>query len=260
MRWKLEGDNTPPVISAQRHVSSAHAAGEKVCLPELCVIFEMSMALGCIEQNMPTRLIARELPCFIADSRCIAVEGRPDVCFVGGGYGAPAAVDTLETVRALGAKTVLVVGMCGGFSPEICVGDVVVPQKILCEEGVSFHYMSAPRFALPDAALQNKALAHYSRKGKTWADPTVTCDAFYRQTFAKEEAWRREGCVGVDMEASALLNVAAVYDMPAAAVLLCSDKHPLHPGDPGWEWGNMDFARRKREFVLDAAELALSLR
>lgn len=56
---------------------------------------------------------------------------------------------------------------------------------------------------------------------------TVTTDSFYRQTFAKEAYWREKGCVDVDMEASALLSVSRYYSMPAAAVLLCSDKHPL---------------------------------
>lgn len=259
MRWRIEGDGTRPVITAEEHVRSAHASGGEIRLPETCVLFEMGMAISHLEKTMRTRTIAQELPCFISSPRCISIEGRPEVCFVQGAYGAPAAADTLETVRALGAKRVLVVGMCGGFGKEIQVGDIVVPHRILCEEGASFHYFEQPHWARPDGEMHEKARAHFEGLGKTTTDATVTCDAFYRQTFFKEQKWREEGCVGVDMEASALLNVAAYYGMPAAAVLLCSDRHPLNEGEPKWAWGGSDFRETRRKFVQNAAELALAL-
>jgi len=259
MRWRDPADQSRPVITARQHIESGHAAGGGISLPETCVIFEMGGALAQIEKKWPVRLIAQELPCFISSPRCISIEGRPDVCFVQGAYGAPAAADTLETVRALGAKRVLVIGMCGGFGKEIQVGDIVVPHRILCEEGASFHYYEQPRWARPDGEMHEKARAHFERIGKTTTDATVTCDAFFRQTFFKEQKWREEGCVGVDMEASALLNVAAYYGMPAAAVLLCSDRHPLNEGEPKWAWGGGDFREVRHAFIRNAVLLALAL-
>lgn len=123
------------VISTQKHIPGAHAQGWASQLPESCVRFEMGMTLPFLEEIWPTYCICEHLLCFIADSRCIAVQGHANVCIVSGGYGAPAAVDTLETVRALGVKRVLLVGMCGGFGLEMRVGDVLVPEAILCEEG-----------------------------------------------------------------------------------------------------------------------------
>lgn len=55
------------------------------------------------------------------------------MCFVSGGYGAPAEVDTRETVRALGVKRVLLADMH--------VGDLLMPEAILCEERISFYYI-----------------------------------------------------------------------------------------------------------------------
>jgi len=71
------------------------------------------------------------------------------------------------------------------------------------------------------------------------------------------KAWRQAGCAAVDMEASALLNTATFYGMPAAAVLLCSDKHPMREDEPRWQWGSGEFGEKRRKFVRAAVELAM---
>lgn len=75
--------------------------------------------------------------------------------------------------------------------------------------------------------------------------PTVTCDAFCRQTSAMEEAWRQAGCVGVDMEAS--------------AALLCSDRHPHAGRRERLQWGEPHFQETKRAFIRAIAECALQM-
>ena len=259
MHWRITGDETRPVITARQHIESAHAQGGMLQLPKKCVLFEMGMALPFIEANFPTTVLAEKLPCFIASSRCIGVEGMPGVCFVQGGYGAPAAVDTLETVRALGVEEVIIAGMCGGFGENLRVGDIIVPARILCEEGTSFHYKEEPLWALPDISLHEKLRACLEKRGPVLTDATVTCDAFYRQTFMKEQKWRETGCVAVDMEASALLNAAEILGMRAAAALICSDKHPMHEKEEKWAWGDGGLGDKRRAFVREIVRFALTL-
>ncbi len=259
MNWTLSGDSTAPVITAEKHIHSRHSNGDVSLLPKTCVIFEMGMALKFMEANFQTVTLFEKLPCFLEDSKCISIKGHEDVCFTRGGYGAPAAVDTLETVRALGIKCIVVVGMCGGFAEDINVCNVVIPNKVLCEEGTSFHYFTDIEFTEPDERLFNAAKAHFSEKFKVFTNPTVTSDAFYRQTFAKEALWRERGCIGVDMESSALLSVSKYYSVPAVSVLLCSDKHPLSENDAKWDWGNISFREVRENFVKQAVMFALKL-
>ena len=47
------------------------------------------------------------------------------------------AVDTLETLNALGVKNVVSVGMFGAFSEKISSGAILVPNKAFSEEGTS---------------------------------------------------------------------------------------------------------------------------
>lgn len=257
MNWKLPNDNTTPVITAEKHVNSKHGKMETCSLPETCVIFEIGMALRFIESNFQTITIFEKLPCFLEDSKCISIKGNENVCFTRGGYGAPAAVDTLETIRALGVKRIVIVGMCGGFSDSIHVGSVLIPNKVLCEEGTSFHYFEDIEFIEPDRSLFYNSISYFSNHFEVLTDSAVTSDAFYRQTFAKEAMWREKGCVGVDMESSALLSVSRHYSIPAVSILLCSDKHPISENDASWDWGDTNFKATREKFVRQSVMFAL---
>lgn len=258
MNWMLSEDRTEPIITAQKHIASSHG-GFAGTLPETCVVFEIGMALGYLKSKYRTKTLCDRLPCFLENPVCLSVKEIPNVCFTRGGYGAPAAVDTLETVRALGVRRVIVVGMCGGFSPDFHVGDVVIPSRCRCEEGTSFHYCVNPEYAAPDQALFERAVSHYSGFFCVHTDDVVTSDAVYRQTPAKEALWRETGAIGVDMESSALLSVSRYYNMPAVSILLCSDRHPV-PGESGdWQWGKKDFKQQRENFVRQAVTFAARL-
>ena len=64
----------------------------------------------------------------------------------------------------------------------------------------------------------------------------VSTDAVYRRIFRKEELWRENGAVGVDMETSAVFSVSSYLGISAAAILMASDMHPLYPGVHKWNW------------------------
>ncbi len=259
MNWMLPNDRSMAVITAEKHVRSQHGSAINYSLPKICVIFEIGMAMGFIENNFETIALSEKLPCFLDNPKCIALKDNPNVCFTRGGYGAPAAVDTLETVIALGVKQVIVIGMCGGFAENIDVGTVIIPSKIYSEEGTSHHYFENISVATPDMALFNKAKSHFLNKFTLTTDPTVTTDGVYRQTLAKEALWRKNGCVGVDMEASALLAVSNYYSIPAVSILLCSDKHPITVDDKPWDWGDTSFKETRESFVRQSVMFALQL-
>ena len=233
MMWYRENDRSEPVFTAKQHVESSHHKwNTRIELPPYCILFYMSDVIPhLIEQGAVC--ITEKLPRFL--NGC-PVYGFPDtpLCFLDGGRGAPQAVDTLETLYALGVRTVLSIGMCGGFSSCVEVGDLVVPDRVFIEEGTSLHYMKPRPCSVPDTGLMKRVCAHFPQAKVL---PIVSTDAVYRQTFVKEAIWREQGAVGVDMETSALFTVAEYLGMEMAAVLTVSDKHPESPGDAGWHWG-----------------------
>ena len=65
---------------------------------------------------------------------------------VGGfGIGAPAACVVLEGLIAFGVKRFVSVGFAGSLQPDLRIGDIVVCDKAIRDEGTSYHYLPASR-------------------------------------------------------------------------------------------------------------------
>src|SRR5262249_21444020 len=122
---------------------------------------------------------------------------------------APLAAGLLEETIAFGCRKFVVCGGCGVLDRGSAVGEIVVPESAVRDEGTSYHYLPASR----EVAVQPEALKAVVRIldrhgilyrcGKTW-----TTDAPYRETLDKVVARKRAGCLTVEMEAAALLAVA----------------------------------------------------
>lgn len=247
--WRHSKDNSEAIITAEKHIRSSHKGEEVSNLPPRAVIFCIGSAMDYVKEYYNTKIITKKIPKFIGGSECLVIEGYPNICFVHGGYGAPAIADTVETLIALGVKEIILIGMCGGFAERVNVGDVLIPNKILSEEGTSLHYFEDIEFVTQSPNMVSKAVRYYSNYFNTYQDSTVTTDAVYRQTFYKEDYWRKLGCSGIDMEASALLSVSRYHGIESNVILLVSDKHPRNIEDKAWNWGNSDFNKIKKQFI-----------
>ena len=140
------------------------------------------------------------------------------------GLGAPLSVGFLEEVIEGGCRTILVCGGCGALSERLALGHVIVVSAALRDEGTSFHYLPPSRTVAADAAvvrrletfLESRGVPHTT--GMTW-----TTDAFYRETRAKVARRREEGCIVVEMEASALIAVARFRGIRLGQLLYAGD-------------------------------------
>jgi len=251
MRWYAPEDATSPVFTPEGHIRRKYPEGQEPRLPPKAVMFCLGRGLPVLRERFSTEALLEELAGFITHTPVLQVSGHGGVCFLHGGYGAPQAATTVESIRTLGVREVLLVGLCGVFAAGIQVGDVLVPSKILSEEGTSLHYKEQPGFAQVGRPDASGGIEGWLRgKGFRVAEAdTVNTDAPYRQTFRKEALWREKGCVGVDMEASAVANLCGYYGMLCTVALMASDKHPEYPGDRPWAWGSRDFAAMRDDFI-----------
>lgn len=245
--WRYPEDHTEPVIRAEAQIRSAHRE-RCPALPETAIVFFMSRGVEHLREHYAVRELPEPFPRFL--NRCPIWEftGLP-VCFLDGGRGAPQACDTVETLAALGVKTILAAGMFGAFDPVLEPGECILPGKAFVEEGTSLHYYASIQSSAPDGALLERGKARLGLR----SFPIVSTDAVYRQTFYKERLWREKGAVGVDMETSALFSVSRYLGLRSLALLMASDLHPLSPEAPKWEW------RMTREMQVDLTERFLSL-
>jgi len=144
----------------------------------------------------------------------------------------------------------------GGLAPR-AIGHVIVPTFAIRDEGTSYHYQPPSRSIEPTPDALEALLATLKRHdvpfetGGTW-----TTDAFYRETRAKVDRRVAEGCLAVEMEASALFAIARFRGVPIAQLLTTSDDLS------GDEWSGMRLQGRddfRWSLFLLAAEAVRAL-
>jgi uridine phosphorylase len=181
---------------------------------------------------------------------CIVQHRDVDVALVSPGVGAPAAVTSLEILMTLGATNVIGCGGAGIIRSGFDVGHVIVPTGAIRDEGTSYHYAPADAVVAPhpralaaiDQVLTDAGVPH--DRGLTW-----TTDAFFRETAAKVERRRQQGCITVEMEASAMFAAAAFRGAVYAQLLYAGDDVSAA------EWDHRDWEKQSsaRDRLLDLA-------
>jgi uridine phosphorylase len=173
------------------------------------------------------------------------------------GVGAPLAGALLEQTIAMGCTHFVVCGGAGSLHRDLTLGHLVVVSSAIRDEGTSFHYLPPARHIELDPGAR-QVLEHALEEsgapyvvGKTW-----TTDAPYRETPRKIAARRDEGCLTVEMEASALAAVAAFRGVPLAQVVYCGDDL----AGESWDHRSWQTLSDVREDLFDlAATAALAL-
>ncbi|GAB4511905.1 MAG: nucleoside phosphorylase [Anaerolineae bacterium] len=173
------------------------------------------------------------------------------------GVGAPLSAAFLDEMIALGCKKFVAVGGAGVLDANLALGHAVIPTSAVRDEGTSYHYLPPSRevsasesgIAALVETLQSHQIPYVT--GKTW-----TTDAIYRETPAKIARRRDEGCITVEMEASAFFAVAQFRGVELAQLLYAGDDVS------GDIWNTRDWHKqaslREKLFWL-AAEAALKM-
>ena len=131
--------------------------------------------------------------------------------------GAPACAGTVEEIRTvLNVNKIIHFGGAGCLDREIARGKVMIPTEAYRDEGTSYHYAPAADYIrirnadIVEACMKKNGIPYV--KGKTW-----TTDAFYRETCGNFEKHKKDGCISVEMEGSA---VQAVCDFRGLEVYM----------------------------------------
>jgi len=151
---------------------------------------------------------------------------RDNGIFLAGPFmGAPSAVMILETLAAWGGKQFIFLGWCGAISPEVEIGDILVPTQAWIDEGTSLSYLSHPADrSQPSSSLTNRILNLFKERGLSICNGDIwTTDAIFRETPDKVRHYRHKGALAVEMELSALFAAASYLKIEITGVLVVSD-------------------------------------
>jgi uridine phosphorylase len=140
------------------------------------------------------------------------------------GVGAPLAVQHFERAIAAGGRVFVACGGAGALQSGLAVGHIVVPAAAVRDEGTSFHYAPPARTIQADAPLVDLAMNLLAERGLPCTTGTTwTTDAPFRETRARVNARRDEGCITVEMETAAFLAVARWRDVSFVQYLYAGD-------------------------------------
>jgi uridine phosphorylase len=174
----------------------------------------------------------------IFNSRLHVVENEVE-CFsmTGPFVGAPYAVMILETLIAWGARKIIVFGFCGAVSPDVKIGEIVIPTGSIIDEGTSKQYAKDEcDEAYPSTQLVKQTKAELEKSNLTFHEGTIwSTDAIFRETREKVEFYQRKGILAVEMETSALFTVGSFRKVDVSALLVVSDELSSLTWRPGFK-------------------------
>ena len=137
------------------------------------------------------------------------------------GIGGPSAAIAMEELAAIGCKTFIRVGTCGGIDLNVCPGDLVVATGAIRFEHASLEYAPIEYPSVPDFDITAALKAASEDLGYRTHTGVVQCkDSFYGQhspekspvyyeLLNKWESWKRLGVKASEMESATLFVVAA---------------------------------------------------
>lgn len=145
-----------------------------------------------------------------------ATDGAP-LTIQATGMGGPSAAIVLEELCDLGLRRAVRVGTCGALAGGLGLGELVAATGVLAADGTS-RALGAGRHLAPDEGLTRALVA-----GADHAGTVVSSDVFYDPDPANAKSWAAGGALAVEMEAAALLAVAARRGIQAGVLLAVSD-------------------------------------
>jgi DeoD family purine-nucleoside phosphorylase len=135
------------------------------------------------------------------------------------GMGGPSAAIVCEELLRLGARRLVRVGTCGALVDGPQLGDLVLADAALAEDGAS-RALGAAGPVAPDATLHAELCA---AAPDAHAGLVVSADLFYDPDPGRATRWTAAGAIAVEMEAATILRIAERSGAAAACVLAVSD-------------------------------------
>lgn len=169
--------------------------------------------------------------------------------------GAPAAATCIEDVHAMGANKFIVFGNCGVLDKNVADLAIIIPNKAIRGDGLSYHYIEDSLFIDINKKYSNVFKRILNNKGYSYVEGTTwTTDAFYRETKEKVIKMKNNGAICVEMEAAALQAVCDFRGIDLMTFFYAAD----NLDNDYWEKRSLSGNERVEDKIL-VMELALEL-
>lgn len=165
---------------------------------------------------------------------------EPDVLLTLGQVGCPACAGNLDEFHAMGVTKVMFCGGGGVLDRNIEVGQLLLVDGAIRDEGFSYHYLPPSRVVYTDPAVTEKVRRYLDEnrvpylRGLVW-----TTDAIFRETPDRIARRKEEGAKIVEMEQAGCIAVAQFRGFAYGALIYGGDDLS------GEEWSNRGWRSRE---------------
>lgn len=147
-------------------------------------------------------------------------KGLPIIA-VSTGVGGSSASLAVEELHNLGVHTMLRVGSAGAYQKNIALGDLIIAEGAIRDDGVSRAYVDVMYPACPDHELLSKIIeVCKEKKYPHHVGVILSHETFYHDDNAKQETkWHTLGVLGADFESAGLFVVGRIRGCRCASIL-----------------------------------------
>ena len=137
------------------------------------------------------------------------------------GIGGPSTGIAVEELARMGVKAAIRIGSCGALQKNIHLGDLILVQGAVRDEGTSKTYLDPIYPAVPDYELLAACVeAAREKKFSAHVGLARSHDSFYTDREDEIDAyWSGQGILGADMETAALFVIGRLRGMKTASIL-----------------------------------------
>lgn len=164
----------------------------------------------------------------------------PEVLLTLGQVGCPACAGNLDLFNAMGITRVMFCGGGGVLDRNIAVGQILVVEGAIRDEGFSYQYIAPSRVIYTEKETSEKLISYLEEneisylRGLTW-----TTDAIFRETPDRIALRKEEGAKIVEMEQAGCIAVAQFRRFSYGALIYGGDDLS------GEEWSNRGWRSRE---------------
>lgn len=212
---------TEPIVTAEKYMEYKKKNGHlnEFTPPRIVLVCYQQSTLQHLLENNP------EMKSSNSFSNLYLIEDGHVGILGGWGMGAPALSIKMEELIALGVKRFIAVGTAGTLMDRHQIGEFIIAQKALAEDGVAHLYLKEENHARAD----EKLLSNWNEFSKSHSLPNFhqagawSFSAIFRETPADIIRVTKQGYDVVEMEAATLYAIGQEKGVQTLSLFVISD-------------------------------------
>lgn len=229
--------DSEPLVTPEMSTEQMQAAEGEPDLPTAVILTYSRNLMSHLTETYEGTLIDR----YFGDLYLFE-DAKNDIGVLGNfGIGAPTTAMLMEELIADGVETFLSIGYAGSLDPDIQMGEIIVCEKAIRDEGTSHHYRESTPYAYPTESMTDTLYDLLQERGSpVHLGSSWTTDAVFQETRAEVERYADEGILTVEMEAATVFTVAEYRDVEAASMFVVSDYLGVSEWEPKFHEAGSD--------------------